>query len=159
MGFLDWLFKKGETNTSFAVGVYSLNMTLTDGLPLREYSPTDYQALGAIEFVGQKIYHAPTVLFVGRPWNLSLGTVQGRLFKIALDRQLKDKNDANQTAIAVLAYCNEQVGQPVQQRTGLFVWATADGNVILQTAEAKDGFAVNLFLTASSVREFQRGSL
>ena len=53
----------------------------------------------------------------------------------------------------MLAFCNEQLGKPAERRTGLFAWDTTDGNVILQTAEARDGFAVNLFLTARSVRE------
>ena len=148
--------EKTESKPSFPVGGYSLNMILKDGPPLREFSPADYKALGAIEYVGQKIFHAPTVEFVGRPWNLSLGAVQSRLYKIALSLQLGDKNEADEAAFGALTFCNERLGKPAEQHTGLFLWKTTDGNVVLQTAEARDGFAVNLFLTASSVREFRR---
>jgi hypothetical protein len=49
-----------------------------------------------------------------------------------------------------------QLGKPAEQKTGLFIWDTTDGNVILQTAETVEGLAINLFLTSSSVRKFER---
>ena len=150
-----WFKKKPEPRPSFPIGGYSLNMTLREGAPLRELSPAEYEVMGR-QFVGETIYHAPAVEFVGKQWKLTLGAVRGRLYKIAPFLELRNKNEANEAAFAALAFCNEQLGKPAEQRSGLFAWDTTDGNVILQTAEARDGFAVNLFLTARSVREFQR---
>ncbi len=150
-----WLKKKPEPRPSFPVGGYSLNMTLRGGPPLRELSPAEYEVMGR-QFVGETIYHAPEVELAGKRWNLTLGAVRGRLYKIAPFLELRNNNEANEAALGALAFCNKQLGKPAEQRTGLFAWDTTDGNVILQTAEAKDGFAVNLFLTATSVREFQR---
>jgi hypothetical protein len=158
MGMVDWLFKKPERKPCFPIGRYVLNMMLPDGPPLREFSAADYQAFGAIEFVGQKIYYAPDIEFLGRWWKVNLGVVQGRLFKIALylELDLWNKTQANEAAFGALTFCIDQLGRPAEQQTGLFRWDTSDGNVILQTGEAMDGFAVNLFLTSRSVREFQR---
>jgi hypothetical protein len=155
MALWDW-FKSPERKPTFPVGGYKLNMTLPDGPPLREFSKADYEALGAIDFVGGKIYHAPAVEFVGRQWKASLGAVHSKLYKIALFVETHDKTQAGEAAFAALTFCNNQLGKPTQQQTGLFMWDTTDGNVILQTVPALDGFAVNFFLTASSVREFQR---
>jgi len=156
MGLWDWLFTTQERKPSFPIGGYTLNMTLPDAPPLREFSPAEYQALGTIEFVGGKIYHAPNVEFVGRRWKVNLGSVHGKLYKIALFLQLAHKPQASEAAYAAMTFCNEQLGKPTQQQTGLFVWDTTDGNVIVQTAAVLDEFAVNLFLTASSVRDFER---
>lgn len=150
-----WFKKNPEPRPSFPIGGYTLNMMLREGPPLRELSPAEYEVMGR-RFVAERIYHAPEVEFVGRPWNLTLGAVQGRLYTIAPFLELRDKTEANEAAFGALTFCNEQLGKPAEQRTGLFEWDTTDGNVILQNAEAKDGFAVNLFLTARSVREFQR---
>lgn len=148
-------FKKKSKKPSFPIGAYSLNMILIEGPPLREFSAAEYEIMGR-QFVGEKIYHAPEVEFIGSPWNLTLGAVQGKLYKIAPFLKLRNKNEANEAAFGALTFCNDQLGKPAKERTGFFMWDTTDGNVILQTAEAKDGFAVNLFLTASSVRDFQR---
>src|SRR5437899_12450345 len=122
MGLWDRLFKKPEPKPSFPVGGHALNMILREGPPLFEFSPAEYEALPAIEFVGQKIYHAPKIEFVGRRWNLTLGAVQGRLYKIAPFLELWDKTEANGAAFGALTFCNEQLGKAAEQRTGLFVW-------------------------------------
>ena len=150
-----WFKKKPKPRHSFPIGAYTLDMMLREEPPLREFSPDEYEVMGK-QFVGERIFHAPEVEFVGRPWNLTLGAVQGKLYKIAPFLELRNKDEANEAAFGALTFCNEQIGRPAEQRTGLFIWDTTDGNVILQTAEAKDGFAVNLFLTANSLREFQR---
>ncbi len=59
-------------------------------------------------------------------------------------------------AMKALRFCTEQLGKPAKQQTGLFIWDTTDGNVILQTAETSEGLAVNLFLTSRSVQKFER---
>ena len=150
-----WFKKKPKPRPSFPIGSYALDMVLREESPLREFSPAEYEVMGR-QFVGEKIFNAPDVELVGRLWHLTLGAVQGRLYKIAPFLELRNKNEANDAAISSLTFCNEQLGKPTEQRTGLFVWDTTDGNVILQTAETREGFALNLFLTANTAREFQR---
>jgi hypothetical protein len=77
-----WFKKKPEPKPSFPVGGYALNMMLKEGPPLREVSPAEYEVMPR-QFVGERIYHAPPIQFIGKPWNLTLGAVQGRLYKIA----------------------------------------------------------------------------
>ena len=148
-------FKKKNLKPSFPIGDYALNMRLVESRSLREFSEAEYEVTPR-QFAGEGIYHAPDVDFIGRRWKINLGAVQGSVYKIAPFLECRSQNEAKEAAIRTLTFCNEQLGMPANQRTGLFVWDTTDGNVILQTAEAKDGFAVTLFLTAKSARDFQR---
>jgi hypothetical protein len=149
-----WFKKKPGLKPSFSIGTYALDMALIEEPPLREFSAAEYEVM-ARRFEGERIYHAPEVEFIGRPWNLNLGVVQGKLWKIALFLEMGDGNEANVAALVALAFCGAELGKPAKQRTGLYVWDTSDGNVILQTAEVYGSFAVNLFLTSNCLREFQ----
>ena len=82
-------------------------------------------------------------MFLGRAWQLQLGTVDGKIYKIAPYLLLKEKQDANAVAMESLRYCISNLGEPVEQRSAFFVWDALDGNVILQTAELADGFSVS----------------
>jgi len=150
-----WFRKKPELKPSFPIEGYALNMMLREALPLQELSSAEYDVMSR-QFVGEKIYHACPVEFLGRTWDLTLGAVSGTVYKIALFLEVWNKTEADEAAVGALTFCCEQLGKPAEQRIGLFVWDTTDGNVILQTVEAQGEFAVNLFLTSRSVREFQR---
>ncbi len=121
---------KTPMQASFPIGKYRLDASI-DGLAgLVEFSATEYATIGR-QFEGEKNYNAPEVTFLGRPWKLMLGTVQGRIYKIAPYLELRTKQEANPVAMATLQYCIEQLGKPSSQETGLFIWDTTDGNVIL----------------------------
>lgn len=137
---------------SFPVGPYRLDGELEDLTGLKEFSEAEYAVMGR-QFEGAVNYNAPPVEFLDQPWNLSLQVVNGRVVKIAPHLLVPSKSAANPAAMQTLQFCNAQLGAPVEQRTGLFTWHTADGNVILQTVETKEGLAINLFLTARSIRD------
>jgi len=140
---------------SFPVGQYKLDDS-TEGITgLIEFSAAEYAIMGR-QFEGERNYNAPAVMFLGRQWKLQLGTVHGKIYKIAPYILVKEKKEANVVAMETLRFCTEKLGKPSEQKTGLFVWDTTDGNVVLQTAETAEGLAVNLFLTSRSVRKFKR---
>lgn len=149
-----WPFgAKPPTQASFPVGAYRLDSSIRDLTGLSELSPEEYKNF-LLQFEDEKIYNAPPVL--GCSWNLTLGTVHDRIYKIAPYLLLDTKIEANPIADETLHYCLEQLGKPAVQRTGWFTWHTTDGNVILQTAVTPDGLSINLFLTSRAVRTFQR---
>lgn len=140
---------------SFGIGAYRLDDSVEGFSDLMEFSPAEYAAMGR-QFEGEKNYNAPPTLFLGRSWNVSLQSVNGRICKIAPYLVLPSKDQANPIAMDALRYCNEQLGQPVERKTGLFMWDATNGNVILQTGETSDGLVVGLFLTSRSIRNFVR---
>jgi hypothetical protein len=152
-----WLSRGRERGTIgiFPIGPYQLDCS-TEGLAgLVEFSPDEYRSIGR-KFVAERTYNAPPVVFLGRPWNLMLGTVDGRIYKIAPYLELYSKEDANDIATVTLLYCTGKLGTPSQKLGGMIIWDSSDGNVILQTAETFEGLAINLFATSKAVRRFKR---
>ncbi len=146
---------RGALHTSFPIGPYHLDAPVEGIAGLREFSSDEYAIMGR-QFHGERNYNAPPVEFLGRQWSLMLGTVNGKIYKIAPFLEARSKSEANPIAMATLQFCTETLGKPTSQKTGLFIWDTADGNTILQTSETSGGLAINLFLTSRAVRGFRR---
>ena len=108
------------------------------------------------EFEGEKNYYGPPVEFQGRQWDLMLGTVNGRIYKVAPFLEARSKQEANPIARETLQYCTKMLGNPDSKEGGLFIWDTTDGNVILQTTEIAESLTINLFITSRAVRSFKR---
>lgn len=138
----------------FAIGPYKLDMSILGLKGLVELTPKQYDIFPKT-FKGEKIYNAPNVTFLGFSWNMMLGVVEGKIYKINPYLEIHDKKQANETAMKTLMHCKSKLGEPAQHQTGLFIWDTKDGNVVLQTAETSEGFAVNLFSTSLAVRSFK----
>ena len=150
-----WPFKqKPSTCSCFPIGEYCFDMQIETIKGLKELSSNEYAVMNKT-FKGEQIFHAPPVMFLGRSWKIMLGTVYGRAYKIAAYLELHDKNEANRAALGTLYYCKQQLGKPTEQKTGFFFWKTVDGNVLLQTAETTEGFGINLFVTSSTVNNFE----
>ncbi len=150
-----WPFKSREpARPSFAFGDFQLGQLVWNSDDLKELSAEGYSARPKT-FVGERIFIAPPVRIADHPWMAKVATVDGEIYKLAAYQELQDKVKATRAASAALSYCVGELGEPTRARSGLFEWQTSDGNVILQTAEAADGFAVNIFATSSAVRGYR----
>jgi hypothetical protein len=148
-----WPFKnKIPTHSSFRVGDYKLDMSVNDFKDLVEFSAQEYSAIPR-EFKNGKNFNAPSANFLNREWQIQLGTVDNVIYKIAPYLLVKTKNEANPIAMQTLHFCTQELGQPSERKTGLFIWDTLDGNVVFQTGEAIDGWSINLFITSSNIRK------
>jgi hypothetical protein len=148
------------TRASFPLGEYKLDALMEGLVGFAEFSEAEYTLMGR-EFKGERNYNGPPVEFLGRSWKLQLGTVHGKIYKIAPYIEGLDSHEAGRIGVEVLCYCREKLGEPSEQKTGLpwgtewFFWHTIDGNVILQTVEVGASFSVNLFVTSRSVANFK----
>ena len=138
---MPWPFKSKPSRAAFTIGTYKLDDSV-DPTRLTEFSEVEYQTMGR-QFKNERNFHAPQVIFLGDSWNLMLGTVDGRIYKIASFLEFQTKQEANPVAMAALQYCTVQLGKPSLQQTGMFIWDTLDGNVVLQTAETAEGLGVD----------------
>lgn len=153
---MPWPFRSRiPAHASFSVGPYKLDAPVGELRNVVEFSAEEYTAMKR-QFRGERSYHTPPVQFLGCQWGLALQTVDGQICKIAPHIEPGSKAEANPIAMRTLQFCVQQLGKPAEQRTGLFIWDTTDGNVILQTADTAEGLAINLFLTSRSVRKFAR---
>lgn len=152
-----WPFQgKARPRDSFTVGRFKLDGSIEGLGGLIEFSPSEYAAIGR-QFVGEKNYNALPVSFLGRPWEVMVQAVHGRICAIAPYLLLADRRDADRIATETFRYCVEELGNPAErQQTDFFRWRTRDGSVMLRTEETADGFRIGLFLTSSSVSHLQR---
>jgi hypothetical protein len=152
---MPWPFRaRSRPHASFAVASYNLDAPIGDLRGMVEFSAEEYATMGK-QFKGERSYNAQPVHFLGYSWQIMLQTVNGQISKIAPHMELTSKAEANRVATATLEFCTSLLGKPNKQETGLFIWDTTDGNVLLQTAENMEGLAINLFLTSRSVRAFE----
>ncbi|MHB8346136.1 MAG: hypothetical protein ACYDHM_02950 [Acidiferrobacterales bacterium] len=147
--------RKVATHASFLIDRYRLDAPVDELTGLIEFSPTEYAAMGR-QFEDEKNYNATPVSLLGHSWNVKLQTVRGQICKIVLHLVFPGKHEANPVAMQMLRYCTDQLGKPAEQKTGLFLWRTTDGNIILETSDSAEGPVIGLFLTSRSIRGFKR---
>ncbi|HEV2335871.1 MAG TPA: hypothetical protein VGS13_10270 [Stellaceae bacterium] len=153
---MPWPFRrKTPAHASFSVGPYRLDSPIEELTGLVEFSPEEYVTMGGRQFKGEKSYNTRQVTFLDRQWQGMIQTVNGHISKIAPRMELNSKQEATPIAMEALQCCVRQFGKLDQQKTGFFVWDTADGNVILQTGETIEGALVALVLTSNSVKKFE----
>jgi hypothetical protein len=151
-----WPFQgKAAPAESFAVGRYKLDGSVEGLGGLIEFSPSEYAAMGR-QFVGEKNYNALPVTFLGRPWEVMVQAVHGRICAVAPYLLLANRRDADHIATETFRYCVEELGKPAEQQTDFFLWRARDGSVILRTEATADGFRIGLSLTSGSIGNLQR---
>ena len=146
------LYRSGiKTAMSFALGDYSLDMPPTSVGDLTELTDQEYQYFPR-QLRGEAIYHAAPTNFLGHRWDMMIGIVDGEPYKLGASLELEDQRQAVELIQLAFKACEVQLGTPTEEKQGLFVWDTADGNVILQTASIMGTVAVNIYVTSSSIR-------
>ncbi len=122
---------------------------------LVEFSPGEYATMGR-QFEGEANYKAAPVAFLGREWELQLGTVHGLVYKIAPYLDFMTREQSAPIVREVLMYCTAELGTPSSVKGDLHIWDTSDGNVIVQDAETPAGVLISVFATSNAVRSFKR---
>ena len=142
-----------KSSASLPIGKYRLDMS-SDGLTgLTEFSETEYSIYGR-NFVGEKNFHAPSVELVNRNWKVDLGTVNGKIYKIAFYFESENKSTVIDASTDLMQYCQQRLGKPTEQQETIFTWDTADGNVVMQLGKVGTTYMINLFETSRAIRSF-----
>jgi hypothetical protein len=141
------------TSASLPIGKYMLDMGIGGLTGLTEFSSAEYAIYGR-QFDAEKNYNAPGAYFLDRPWKVALGTVRGKVYKIALYFESENLQSALHVATDVMQFCRKQLGQPSKQQGLVSMWDAPDGNVVLQLAKVGSVYVVNVFETSESVRSF-----
>ena len=66
-------------HSSFPIGEYRIDAPVEGMVGLREFLASEYAVIGR-QFEGEKNYCGPPFEFLGRQWDLMLGTVNGRIY-------------------------------------------------------------------------------
>ena len=164
--------------SAFAIGDYRIDTQLSVSQELVELTEYEYKFFTPM-FKNEKIYKAPPTVFLGRPWNIMLGTVNGRIYKVAAFVELDNIAEANHLTDEVMRYCISRLGKPMEEHSGHIIrdardgniiavlpqvfeqpkhilWDTRDGNVILQTGTVMGTAGINLFVTSRAAGSLER---
>lgn len=135
------------------IGPYSLGQDIAGLAGLTEVSRLEYAVLPKT-FAREKIFRAPDVNFLGYPWNLVLGTVDGCIYKLSA-QFISDVPDIAATAFSdSVMFCSNQFGKPSITQGELQTIAkshTSFGNVIVDTGSALGQHYVNFQVTSGAL--------
>jgi hypothetical protein len=140
-----------NTATSFSLDDYSVDMPAASLRDLTELTEEEYLHFPR-QLRGEAIYHAPPADFLGHRWDMMIGMVDGEVYKFGASLEIDNQREAVEVIQAAFKACEVQLGTPTEEKQGVFVWDTADGNVILQTASIMGTVAVNIYATSRAIR-------
>ena len=139
---------------SFPIQSYRLGMPIDGVKGMVELSTEEYKIFPKT-FQDEKIYKTPNVLFLGFSWDMMIGAVGKKIYKMNPGIVTKNEKLANEVSIKTLEYCKSKLGDPVDEKIGRVIWDTEDGNVILQTGETEEGFAIFLFIASREAKNYK----
>jgi hypothetical protein len=138
-----------------SVGPYTLGCDIQSLRGLVELSPSAYLAMPK-DFPGERIFKGGAVDFLGREWDIVIGSVEGCIYKLQAQLVSDDAAEFSEVLSATRAYCEGRLGKPAKEKqVGLHtmaIWATNEGNVILGAGGVVSPLEyVNLSLTSTIV--------
>jgi hypothetical protein len=129
------------------VGPYTLDATIEKLEGLTELSRIQYWALPKT-FAGEKIYTAPERDFLDFRWNVYIGVLRGRIYKISLQFIAEDFGKVQPAFTATFAHFFSVMGEPAERMGSGVIWRAPEGNVILEQERHGDIHRVQFFLTS-----------
>ena len=140
-----------------AIGPYRLDMKADDAPKLVELTPVEKKALNLdAEFRNERIYHAPPAEFAGVSWEIVLGAVDGRIYKVSALLVVEDREQRDRMWRNLDGLLRTPLGPPATVAATIITWDTEDGNVVINRAGAGGAYAVVLTLTSRAVSGFVR---
>ncbi len=138
---------------------YYLGEKIEETVGLKELDLNDYamfEAAGIKRFFkDEKIYYGPDINFLDSIWSTVIGATHGMIYKISIQHVGFDKKESDSIFHKTLEYLIKEMGKynkhPLLSK--IYIWDSADGNVLLHYANKLEANSVNLFLTSSSIRK------
>jgi hypothetical protein len=149
-----WPFEKHPVEPCLQIGRYCLDMNI-DGLEgLYPLSSEELVALdSAISFEGEQILHAPGEPFMGIEWDTILGTVNGQIYKIAIQWS-GARSEAGRLYRQFVIECTRRYGNGKSHT--VTSWDASNGNLVLHSVNMGGEASVNFFVTSHRIRNFKR---
>ena len=144
--------KRPAPEPCFQIGQYQIDMRIEGMEGLSPLSREELEALGStVQFRGEEILHAPAARFMGVEWDTILGTVNERLYKIAV-QWVGPRADVGRINRQIVIECTKRYGNG----KNMAFWDTSDGNLVLQSANMGGHAMLSLFATSGKTRDFVR---
>jgi hypothetical protein len=140
-----------------SIGPYRLDIKVAGASHLIELSADESRAPNAIvAFKNERIYKAPPARFAGADWEIVLGTVDGRIYKISALLVLDSAGHRDSNWRSLEGQLRASLGAPASAAANIFAWDTDDGNVIMNRSDAGEAYVLAITLTSRAVSGFVR---
>src|SRR5260370_40177333 len=122
-----------------------------------ELTPSERKALNlAVEFKSERIYNAPPADFAGTSWEIILGAVDNRVYKVSAVLVLENHEQRDRMWRNLDGQFRTSLGTPAIASEDIITWDTEDGNVVMNRADTGAAHVVVLTLTSRAVSGYAR---
>ena len=135
------------------IGGYYIGQDIKTVRGLSELNREEYAVFqsypGWFGLPGEKIFNAPQISFNQHLWYLTVGALNGRIYKLALQYISNDRAVADGVFEETLRFIKSQMGTPIEQtkEPNRYLWESVDGNVLLVEREAMGFWSINFLIT------------
>ena len=151
-------FQTHEKQKTMAFGKYLIDAPIAKIKGARSFSKAEqsgFEGTLGINFKGQKFFHVPNVEFAGRSWDVVLGVVSAKVFKVSALVELSTEVEVKHTWASATRLISSKLGSPSEGQGDVLAWNCSDGNVIVNKSSGFSN-AVCVTLTSSIVRSLKR---
>jgi hypothetical protein len=146
--------RRGHTPT---IGPYRLDMNTGDTSKFEELTPTERKALNlGVQFKGERIFHTPSADFAGARWEIILGAVDNRVYKVSALLALENRDQRDRMWRNLEGQFRTSLGTPASSSADILTWDIEDGNVVMNRADTGGAYVVVLTLTSRAVVGYTR---
>ena len=130
------------------IGIYALEEIVTDDNRLEEIPEAEMQSLQKT-FVGEQIRRAPSASFLDLDWDLWVGTIDGRIYKLSALFADESSALADEVFSKATIFCDQQYGRPVKHPNACaMMWRTPFGNIVVDRQSVLGHHCVNFHATS-----------
>jgi len=141
----------------FKIGDYQLNQNISEAKKLIEYSEEEYRQAensGMKKmFKNEKWFTCEEIDFKDISWIPTLGSTDGKIYKIALQRDFASEKESKKTFEYIKGTLIKDFGNFSENKIEKIFWDTEFGNILLTKASMFDFYFVNLFFTSNIISE------
>jgi len=143
----------------FSIGGYTLNSFVREDSEIKELSDEEYLVFEK-KFKNEVIYKAPQRTFYKQKWDMLVGTVAGKIYKLHLNNTfLTDEEAFRCNALTCYIFekkLGEATDKSLEDHAINHIWGTHYGNVHLGYISLAETYNVNISATSNRVRTFER---
>ncbi len=143
----------------FSIGGYTLNSFIPESSEIKELGDKEHLVLGK-KFKNEVIYKAPHRTFHKQKWDMLIGTVAGKIYKLHLNNTfLTDEEAYRCNALTCYSFekkLGEATDKSFEDHAINHIWDTHYGNVHLGYIRLAETYNVNISATSNIVATFER---
>ena len=135
------------------IGDYYIGQDIKTVRGLVEFTSEEYAVFQSFpdwfNLPGEKIFKGPDITLNRHLWYLTIGSLNGKIYVLALQHFGDDRAIADSLFEETLKYIKSQIGAATEQTKTpkRYVWNSTDGNVLLAERQAMGFWSVNFLVT------------